>query len=300
MPRRSIASGLALTLCGLAHRALAVEPQPPSATLCQPKDPDCGSAEEQCFAEGSALERNQEVQLCVGFQSANGTMVQKSGGKKAVFTTTVDEYATLSINTLAPIVQGASFAAKKEYQYVWVGARNKRTVGQEFGWRSEDGLTCLTVPPADKVGKDRDCIGWRLHNKPLVTGGGYLINSITAIIHLSMGKIKTIVWDSGCNLCGGDSDGLKCMGDNTTVACSSSWWGGSAVDCSDCYADISRVCGVGGSGCAPKIYFAWVGTDKHGQNMLSAGRVLSRFAAGSVQGAVSIVSDEVDELTEKE
>ena len=64
---------------------------------------------------------------------------------------------------------------------------------------------------------------------------------------------------------------LKCMRDNTSVACSSSWWGGSAVDCSDCYADTSRVCGADGSGCAPKIYFAWVGTDKHGQNMLRLG-----------------------------
>ena len=31
---------------------------------------------------------------------------------------------------------------------------------------------------------------------------------------------------------------------------------------------LTRVCGADGSGCAPKIYFAWVGTDKHGQNML--------------------------------
>ena len=302
MPRLSFVSGLALTLCGLAHRALGAEPPPavPAPTLCQLNEPNCGSAKEQCFTEGLALQRNEEVQLCVGFQSANSTRVQigKKAGKKAVFTTTVDEYATLSVDTLAPIMQGASFDAKKDYQFLWVGARNKRTIGQEFGWKSEDGESCLTVPPAAKVGKDRDCIGWRLHNKPLVTGDGYLINSITAIIHLSMGKIKTIVWDSGCNLCGRGSEGLKCMDDNTTVACTSSWWGGSAVDCKDCYADISRVCETDGSGCAPKIYFAWVGTDKHGQNMLSAGRVLSRFAAGSVQGAVSIVKDEVDELKE--
>ena len=102
------------------------------------------------------------------------------------------------------------------------------------------------------------------------------------------------------------------------------------MDCSDCYADTSRlgpdpnpspspspspspdpnpnpilrhltrVCGADGSGCAPKIYFAWVGTDKHGKNMLSAGRVLSRFAAGSVQGVVRVVNDQVDELTESQ
>ena len=45
----------------------------------------------------------------------------------------------------------------------------------------------------------------------------YLISSVTAIIHLSMGRIKTIVWDSGCNLCQGGDDVLKCMKDNTTV-----------------------------------------------------------------------------------
>ena len=109
MPRRRrLGCGLALTLCGLAHRALAAE-APSAAQLCQPKEEGCGSAEGQCFTEGSALERNQEVQLCIGFQSVNGTTVQKSGGKKAVFTTSVDEYATLSIDTLAPLMQDASF-----------------------------------------------------------------------------------------------------------------------------------------------------------------------------------------------
>ena len=197
--RRRLACGLALTLCGLAHRALAAE-APSAAQLCQPSAAatGCGSAEGQCFAEGEALERNQAVQLCIGFQSVNGTTVQKSGGKKAVFTTSVDEYATLSIDTLAPLMQvagfdsnrnpnpdpepnpnpnpnpdqDASFDAKRDYQYVWVGARDKRTVGQEFGWRSEDGQSCLTAPPADKAGSKQDCIGWRLHNKPLVTADG--------------------------------------------------------------------------------------------------------------------------------
>jgi len=284
----------------LAQRALASEAgsgAPPRPSLCQLSEPSCGSAEGQCFNKGQPVTRFDDINLCVGFQSADSTKVQDTG-KKAIFSTSVDEYATLSINTLAPIVQSSSLAAKEAYQYVWVGARDKRTIGQQFGWASDDDSTCLSEAPPAKADSDNDCIGWRLHNKPLLTRGGRLISSITAIIHVDMGVIKSVMWDSSCNLCPGRDDGLRCMEDNTTVVCSSSWWGGSAVNCSDCYADITMTCGAGGSGCAPKIYFAWVGTDKHGQNMLSAGRVLSRFAGGSVQGAVNVVEDKVAEVTQ--
>ena len=48
-----------------------------------------------------------------------------------------------------------------------------------------------------------------------------------------------------------------------------------------------------GVGCEPTIYVAWVGTDKHGQNMLSAGRVISRFAAGSMKGMTDAFGDRI-------
>jgi len=34
--------------------------------------------------------------------------------------------------------------------------------------------------------------------------------------------------------------------------------------------------------CAPRVYVAWLGTDKHGQPLLSAGSVFSRFQQHSV------------------
>jgi hypothetical protein len=97
-------------------------------------------------------------------------------------------------------MKGSSFAAKQEYQYVWVGAHDKRTVGQSFGWASDDEKTCLSEAPASKAGTKEDCVGWRLHQKPVVTRGGRLISSATAIIHVDMGVVKSIMWDSSCNL----------------------------------------------------------------------------------------------------
>merc|ERR1711964_607755 len=135
-----------------------------------------------------------------------------------------------------------------------------------------------------------------LHNKPLVTRKGKLITSITALIHVEMGVINRIMWDSNCNLCAGKSDTMSCQPDNSSVTCSSSWWGGHAVNCTDCYRDISATCSSGGDGCAPTVYFAWVGTDKHGQNMLSAGRVISRFSQGSLKGITDAFAEKIDEL----
>jgi hypothetical protein len=45
--------------------------------------------------------------------------------------------------------------------------------------------------------------------------------------------------------------------------------------------------------CAPKVYVAWLGTDKFGQPLLSAGSVLSRFAQSSVVGLAKEVVSEV-------
>ena len=168
------------------------------------------------------------MELCLGFQSVDSPYAVQATGKKAIFSTKVDEYATLSVETraprrtppsapapafaaprsgaprvplaVAPIMKGSNFAAKQEYQYVWVGAHDKRTVGQSFGWASDDEKTCLSEAPASKAGTKEDCVGWRLHQKPVVTRGGRLISSATAIIHVDMGVVKSIMWDSSCNL----------------------------------------------------------------------------------------------------
>ena len=51
------------------------------------------------------------------------------------------------------------------------------------------------------------------------------------------------------------------------------------MKCSDCYKRIETECASKGVGCAPELYVAWVGTDKHGQNMLSAGARPARPAS---------------------
>ena len=227
MVRRTARLVLTLLACA-CRRALATEAAAAPATLCQLSDERCGSAEGQCFSTGVPVQRMDRVELCLGFQSVDSPYAVQATGKKAIFSTKVDEYATLSVETraprrtppsapapafaaprsgaprvplaVAPIMKGSNFAAKQEYQYVWVGAHDKRTVGQSFGWASDDEKTCLSEAPASKAGTKEDCVGWRLHQKPVVTRGGRLISSATAIIHVDMGVVKSIMWDSSCNL----------------------------------------------------------------------------------------------------
>ena len=63
--------------------------------------------------------------------------------------------------------------------------------------------------------------------------------------------------------------------------------------CQDCYAQLNGPCTGASSVCAPKVYVAWLGTDKFGQPLLSAGSVLSRFAQSSVVGLAKEVVTEV-------
>lgn len=81
------------------------------------------------------------------------------------------------------------------------------------------------------------------------------------------------------------------MPDQTDIAC---------VDgaCRDCYAQLDSSCTAADAVCAPKVYIAWLGTDKHGQPLLSAGSVLSRFAANSVIGLAKGVVEEVVKLAD--
>ena len=100
---------------------------------------------------------------------------------------------------------------------MWVGGAGKRTVGQQRGVQSSDGENCLVAGSGGNE-SGNGCYGWRHHNKPLVTEGGRLIQSLTALVHVDMGKISYIMWDSNCNLCSGRSDTVSCMGDNSSVA----------------------------------------------------------------------------------
>ena len=103
-----------------------------------------------------------------------------------------------------------------------------------------------------------------------------------------MGRVNRIQWDSSCNLCPqSQAPHLQCKADGTGMSCV----GGA---CHDCYAQLNGACVAGGSSiCAPKVYVAWLGTDKYGQPLLSAGSVLSRFAQSSVVGLAKEVVTEV-------
>ena len=74
---------------------------------------------------------------------------------------------------------------------------------------------------------------------------------------------------------------------------------GESGRCSDCYATLTPgSCTAQSAVCAPSIYLAWLGTDRHGQPLLSASSVLSRFAAHSLAGVGESLFTEVQRLSE--
>ncbi len=90
----------------------------------------------------------------------------------------------------------SDWASKRPYSHMWVGTSGRRTVGQQAGYL-EDG-SCTGVPavggsaggaaPSPPDGAPA-CFGWAPHNKPVVTQNSELATGLTAIVHVSMGRV---------------------------------------------------------------------------------------------------------------
>jgi len=249
-----------------------------ASLLCRNPE-DCGIAEGICGHTNSELAREDAATICIGFQSQGDT----TGGQKALFDVRVDHYTKLSVDALRALMS-ASWAEKEPYSHVWVGLNGRRTIGQQRGVNDGHGQCNSTL-----TGGGRTCYGWSEHNKPVVLTSDKMSTGLTAIVHLDMGRINRIVWDSSCNLCPSSSQ-LECKRDETNITCV----GGA---CSDCYAQLpAGGCTAAASVCAPSVYVAWLGTDKHGQPLLSAGSVLSRFQAFSIRDVTDTITNDVEAL----
>jgi len=265
--------------------------------LCRHPTDDCGLAAGLCGSVGASVERDELVTVCVGFQGPAGA----AAGKKALFQVKVDHYASLTIDSLRALM-GAPWAQKEPFSQVWVGAAGRRTIGQREGVYDRGSKQCnATMPEVATAGGGTSdtssgssaprCYGWTVHNKPAITRANQMSSGLTAIIHLDMGVVNRIVWDSGCNLCREETTEVTCLPDQSNISCV----GG---ECTDCYAQLQgRTCTAADEVCAPRVYVAWLGTDRHGQPLLSAGSVFSRFQQHSVSKFANKVIGEVKALT---
>lgn len=89
----------------------------------------------------------------------------------------------------------------------------------------------------------------------------YLVATVFSIVvTLDNGKVTKIEWDNYCDMCND-----QCMS-----------WGIEEV-CAD------KECAVETEGdCDPRVYISWIGTDKDGNNLLSASYRMSQFRKYSV------------------
>jgi len=276
---------------------LAIAPLALLATPLCSSPADCPAATtDLCRPENvGPLGRGDRAIICFGMFGAAGG-AGPAGGRKVMFDVITDHYSTLSVDALRTTM-GGPWSLKEPFSQAWVGVNGRRTVGQRRGVTS-NGKECNATDVVEVPNGLEVCYGWAAHDKPMVTrsssGATMLANGLTAVVHLDMGVVNRVVWDSSCNLCpdwqSAEADALRCMGDGTNIAC---------VDgpCNDCYATLPvGRCTQRSEVCAPKIYLAWLGTDKHGQPLLSAGSVLSRFQANSVASVTTAIRGEVQQL----
>ena len=123
-----------------------------------------------------------------------------------IFFPVVDEYASLSLDTLEPAVAAVEGTepANWPYAYMWVGVEDKRTIGQtrgrvvNAGAEDEACVPCTptgteegecALPAGVGNGTEAPCYGWRLHNKPVMAGGHWLLTGVTVIVHLDRGVV---------------------------------------------------------------------------------------------------------------
>lgn len=259
-----------------------------ATTLCRTPW-ECGDAMGLCGSAGSQLQplaRGRLATLCVGF---HGGTTAAENGTKALFQVAVDHYTTISVDVLRNVM-GGPWSQKEQYSRIWVGTQGRRTIGQRRGVKAGPGLCNATSSQQEEAAADAAgdvCYGWALHDKTIALPNNQLATGLTVIIHLDLGVVNRIQWDSSCNLCPvSEAPHLQCKADGTGMAC---------VDgtCYDCYAQLKGGCSASDTVCSPKIYIAWLGTDRYGQPLLSAGSVLSRFAQSSVIGLAKDVASEV-------
>eukprot|EP00164_Ancoracysta_twista_P002540 GFYU01003385.1.p1 GENE.GFYU01003385.1~~GFYU01003385.1.p1 ORF type:complete len:220 (-),score=28.59 GFYU01003385.1:963-1622(-) len=96
--------------------------------------------------------------------------------------------------------------------------------------------------------------------------GGVVVPFQTLLVHVTGGEIKKLTWDQpGCSVCE-DSNPELC------------------IDNMNCGVDMATRCGAK-LNCDVKIYVAFIGTDKKGVPLTSAGKIFSRFRQFSLFNA---------------
>ena len=234
---------------------------------------DAGDAKGQCGSGGSKLRVGDRTEVCVGF-AADDRRAAGGGGAKAVWYPRVDEYSSIAVDALEPVVSGAA-GGWEQYAFMWLGVAGQRTVGQERGVKSADGA-CLRDGGGGGGGGGA-CFGWALHNKPLLNTDRFLASSLTAVVHLDNGAVSRIAWDDGCTMCprrSDDESSLLCLSDNTSIVCSE----GDDSACTDCYQAAGPGCFASSGACTPTIFLAWTGSDSNGRPLRSGGKIFSRFS----------------------
>jgi len=199
--------------------------------------------------------------------------------QRMIFQIKVEQYAQLSL-------KGSQAKALKALDHVG---------GLVHTWAAVSSTSA--AKPLDCTSRnDIDSRGHHVSCPQVYASTKHAAQVVNLVINLQEGKVSSFAWDNGCAGCASSQcmRSHKHLQENTTV---------DEADVQEfeqgtCGADF-KGCVASGMACDLKVYVTWAGTDKHGQNALSAGMRLSKFTGATLKSLYASLDEKYKELTAK-
>merc|ERR1712176_213308 len=186
--------------------------------------------------------------------------------RKMIFRLKVDEYSTLMLKGSQKMTTSAS-----QPVYAWVGASQTGEANP---------LNCDDTSDMERRGAVASC-------PQIYTSSSHVAFLLNLVVNLDNGKVSSFAWDNGCAGCGPSS----CMESSKRFDVNKSIAGSEYFKTGVCGQDTPKCPPEAENSCDMKILVTWAGTDKDGNNLLSAGLRLSKFTGHTLRSVYDTMSD---------
>lgn len=226
-----------------------------SASTASASAPSCDFGEFHSLAVGDAMK------FCV--------FVSTKPARKMVFQAKVEESSEFLLRGSEKI----AYADMSSSVYTWVAKSHKATAYP---------LNCADKTDVANRGRNVSC--------PQI----YATSKRTAlftnlVVNLNQGEVSSFAWDNGCSGCSPDD----CMEGSKNFNLESYTAGSETFHQGTCGQQLAT-CAGNELSCDLKIFVTVAGTDRHGQNLLSAGTRLSKLAGPTLSSLFKTMTESYD------
>lgn len=212
--------------------------------------------------------------LAVGDAMKFCVFVSTKPARKMVFHAKVEE----SSEFLLKGSEKLAYTNMSSSVYTWVAKSHKATAYP---------LDCANPTDVANRGRDVSC--------PQI----YATSKRTAlftnlVVNLKQGEVSSFAWDNGCSGCSPDD----CMEGSKKFDLQSYSAGPESFHQGTCGQQLAT-CAGNELSCDLKVFVTWAGTDRHGQNLLSAGTRLSKLTGPTLSSLFKTMQEGYDKALSK-